>query len=218
MIYQHMRIQITPSFLISTIIMVALFIIAEIVAHAYEPTIISITEQYTILGKVFFVLMAAIAVIIPLWSNMLLLPIGAVAWGPFTASVLCILGWWTGSVISFFLARTYRDAILTRYTSLTEQKFVDSLISPRHKLLSLIFLRMTLPVDILSYALGLFSQRVTWKENAVTTFIGIIPFAFVFSYIGIFSPQTQGMVLILSVILFAVYYIFTRKESKTTSL
>ena len=125
--------------------MVALFIAAEIVASSHESFIISITGQHDILGKVFFVLMAAVAVIVPLWSNMFLLPIGAVAWGPFTASLLCILGWWMGSVVSFFLARTYRDFLLARYTSLVAHKFVDSLLSHRHKLLSLIFLRMTLP-------------------------------------------------------------------------
>jgi len=40
---------------------------------------------------------------------------------------------------------------------------------------------MTFPVDVLSYALGLFSRSTTLAENMVSTAIGGAPFALLFA-------------------------------------
>jgi uncharacterized membrane protein YdjX (TVP38/TMEM64 family) len=155
--------------------------------------------------------MAALAVIVPVWSNIFLLPFGVIAWGPFMTSLLCITGWWIGSVVAFFIARTYREKILIHKPSLTTYTYIDTLISKKHPTLTLIFLRMTLPVDILSYALGLFSGHISWKQNALTTLIGITPFAFIFSYIGTFSGSVQIIILSTTTLLFFFYYLFRKK-------
>ena len=41
---------------------------------------------------------------------------------------------------------------------------------------------MTFPVDIFSYALGLFSTRTTAKQNLLSTAIGVAPFALLFAF------------------------------------
>ena len=208
-----MQKHITKSLVVSTLCIILLFVVAEFFAYNYSSEIKEIVQQYDNSGKIFFVLMAAFAVIVPLWSNIFLLPFGVVAWGSFNTAALCIFGWWIGSIISFSISRGYREWLITKYPSLNKNSFVDSLISKKYKNLSLIFLRMTLPVDILSYALGLFSHRITWKDNAITTFIGITPFAFIFSYITIFSPNIQLGILVFTVIIFMLY-IFTQRKEK----
>jgi uncharacterized membrane protein YdjX (TVP38/TMEM64 family) len=40
---------------------------------------------------------------------------------------------------------------------------------------------MAVPVDVLSYAIGLFTT-VSWRVYTAATLIGIMPFAFIFSY------------------------------------
>lgn len=201
------------STILGTLTIITVFVIAELIAHKYSLQISGFIKNRELFGQLFFVGMAALAVIIPVWSNMFLIPISVVAFGSLTTALLCILGWWIGSVISFFIARMYKDWLLHKYSSLKNYQFIDSYIPKNRTILSLIFLRMTIPVDVLSYALGLFSTRISWKHNAVTTLIGITPFSFIFSYIGLFSIQTQTTIFATTALLFFIYITLQKRNS-----
>lgn len=203
----------TKKLILSTVLVVGLFCVAEILALLYSEEIAHTIQGHSKMSIVFFVLMAAVAVIIPVWSNIFLLPFGVIAWGAFITALLCILGWWIGSLISFAVARRYRELLIQKYPSLASHQFIDSLISNKHQSLSLIFLRMTIPVDVLSYALGLFSKKVSWKENAITTVLGITPFAFVFSYLGELSMNVEVIILLTTSLLFIMYIAMKRKNT-----
>ena len=201
------------STILGTLIVVLLFILAEILAHKYSLSISDFVKDRELLSQLFFVLMAALAIIIPVWSNMFLIPIAVVAFGSLTTALLCITGWWIGSVTSFFIARMYKEWILKQYNSLKDYQFIDSYIPKNRTILSLIFLRMTIPVDVLSYALGLFSTRISWKQNAITTLIGIVPFSFIFSYIGLFSMQVQVAIFVVTALLFFIYIALQKRNN-----
>lgn len=200
------------------LVIVILFIGAEFLANTYTKEITSLMESLGMGGQLFFIAMAMIAVIIPVWSNIFLLPFGVMMWGPFFTAILCILGWWMGSIVSFFIARTYQEWLLGKYPSLKKYQLIDSLVPDNKVFFSLIFLRMTMPVDVLSYALGLFSRRISWKLNAITTSIGIMPFAFVFSYIGVLSPLVQVLIFITTTSLFIGYVIIQKRKRKSDTV
>lgn len=199
--------------IIGTFIVIILFVCAEIVAQTYTPEIQSILHTLGVGGQIFFVLMAMLAVIVPVWSNMFLLPFGVMMWGPLETALLCIVGWWIGSLTSFYIGRMYQEWLLRKYPSLTRYRIVDSYIPHKHTLVSLVFLRMTMPVDVLSYALGLFSARISWKQNAITTLIGITPFAFVFSYIGELPLFVQVSIFVVTTGFFVLYFVLQKKKT-----
>ena len=201
--------------IIGILIILLLFIGADLLTDTYTREITTFIESYGVGGKFLFIAFAMLAVVIPLWSNIFLLPFGTMAWGPFLTALFCIIGWWSGSVISFYIARTYKEWLLTKYTSLQKYEFIDSLIPQKHVVLSLIFLRMTMPIDILSYGLGLFSKRITWWQNASTTLIGITPFAFIFSYIGVFKTSVQIIIFVITFSLFALFVYIRKRNLKT---
>jgi uncharacterized membrane protein YdjX (TVP38/TMEM64 family) len=66
---------------------------------------------------------------------------------------------------------------------------------------------MFLPSDLLSYALGLFSS-VKLRTFAFATFIGFIPLALIFSYLGVLPPiyQVIGFVVLGLVIILLYFY------------
>ncbi len=194
------------------IIILLLFIGADTLADTHTQEIVTMIESYGMGGKMFFTAIAMLAVVIPIWSNIFLIPFGVITWGPFLTAIFCITGWFFGSIVSFYIARIYKEWLLTKYPSLHKYDLIDSLIPDKHMFLSLIFLRMTMPVDILSYALGLFSKRIHWKQNAITTLIGISPFAFIFSYIGIFETKFQ-VALFSSTFLLFILYVIIRKRN-----
>ena len=204
--------KISFSTLLSTLSVILLFVVAELVAHTYTEAISTLMHGYGMGGQLFFILMAIIAIVIPLWSNMFLLPFGVVTWGPLETALLCTTGWWIGSMLSFFIARSYKEWLLQKYKSLSTYEFVDRLIPTKYQSLSLIFLRMTIPVDVLSYALGLFSKKIDWKQNAITTLIGITPFAFIFSYIGMISVSMQIIIFGITTSLFVLYIVIQKNN------
>jgi len=73
---------------------------------------------------------------------------------------------------------------------------------------------MVIPVDILSYAVGLLSS-MRLIPYAVATFIGVIPFSFVFAYGGAALFPTQYAVLIalgaVASLMFLLVYHFIKK-------
>ena len=104
---------------------------------------------------------------------------------------------------SFFLCRKYGVYLIKKFVSLKEIQKLESKIPKENLFFDLILLRMIIPVDVLSYALGLLT-KINFRTYALTTIIGIIPFAFVFSYLGTISwiYQIIGFIAIGFVIVF----------------
>ena len=64
---------------------------------------------------------------------------------------------------------------------------------------------MTFPVDLLSYALGLFSRNTTGAQNALSTAVGGAPFALLFALFPTLPPALQGLVFVASALAFVAY-------------
>ena len=94
---------------IGVVVIIFLFIGAELLTDSHSQEISTMIESYGMGGKMFFTALAMLAVIIPVWSNIFLLPFGVITWGPFLTAILCITGWWLGSVVSFYIARVYKE-------------------------------------------------------------------------------------------------------------
>jgi uncharacterized membrane protein YdjX (TVP38/TMEM64 family) len=72
--------------------------------------------------------------------------------------------------------------------------------------MSIIFLRMIGPIDILSYALGLFSKIKT-RDYMVATVIGLTPMAFALAYVGSVSFYQQVIIATAAGIIFLAGWI-----------
>jgi len=71
-------------------------------------------------------------------------------------------------------------------------------------------MRIVFPVDILSYALGLFSRMRT-KSYMLATIIGITPFAFAWTYLGEIPYQYQAVILIIATLILIIGYFIKQK-------
>jgi uncharacterized membrane protein YdjX (TVP38/TMEM64 family) len=184
---------------------VVLFAAAVVLVRQFAAPIQAVVSEHSRLGIVVFVATSALAVLMPLLTNLPLLPVAVLAWGPWWTALLLLLGWVAGAASSFWLGRHARAAILRRFPSVGRHADIDRLIHPQHRLVSLVMLRMTFPVDVLSYALGLFSRRTTLAENALSTAIGGAPFALLFAWFPVLSVRAQIGVFAASVLAFAAY-------------
>jgi uncharacterized membrane protein YdjX (TVP38/TMEM64 family) len=181
---------------------------ALVVVRTFAVPIQAAVSAHAALGVVVFVATSVLAVLMPLLTNLPLLPVAVLAWGPWWTAALLLLGWIGGAALSFWLGRHARAAIVRRFPSVQRHADIDRLIHPQHRVASLVLLRMTFPVDVLSYALGLFSHRTTQAENALSTALGAAPFALLFALFPTWSPGVQGLVVAASTLVFALYVLW----------
>jgi uncharacterized membrane protein YdjX (TVP38/TMEM64 family) len=129
----------------------------------------------------YFGLVAASVVLLP-FSSLPLLPVAAHAYGVWITAFLSAAGWWVGALIAFGVARAGRPW-LERVTSLEAVDRLEQRIPRDVGFGAIVVLRMLLPVDLVSFALGLL-KGLSFRLYAIASLAGIAPFALLWSYAG----------------------------------
>lgn len=170
-----------------------------------EPTLLD--------GFIFVTCLAAAVVFLPL-TAMPLIPMGSMVFGPLVTSLLSILGWTIGAVGAFLVSRYIARPVILRISDLDGlEKFIQN-YTGKTRFILIVLLRLTVPVDIGSYALGLISS-VRLLEYTLATLIGVTWFSFAFAYLGdnLINSNILGIVSIvsLSAIIFISATIYLKK-------
>ncbi len=161
-------------------------------------------------GIFFYILIAIFAVVVAPISMMPLIPLASNIFGWLSAAVFSIVGWTIGSFIVFFISRKYGVPLIKKFVSLEKLEKLENKIPKENLFLDLILLRMIIPVDILSYAISLFT-KINFRTYALTTIIGIIPFAFAFSYLGTIPLKYQIIGILIAIFIIGVISEFHKK-------
>ena len=160
-------------------------------------------------GMFSYIVVVIVAIVIAPISAMPLLPIASNLWGVFSAAVLSILGWSIGAYIAFVIARTYGIPIIKKFIPIGKINKLEKMVPRENVFWSVVFLRMVVPVDILSYALGLFSKMKT-RNYVLATLIGVSPFAFVFAYLGNLPFYYQIIALLIAAVILIIGFIIKK--------
>ncbi len=168
----------------SLVALALVFLIVSYFARQYSDTLAVIVRSGGVLGMLGFVLLTALFVIfvIPL-DIAFLIPIGSVVFGPVPTALMSITGWALGAAVAFGIARNLGRPMVERLIGLDRVLVAEKRIPKRNLFWSVVALRMTVSVDILSYALGLASS-MPWSNYVLATVIGVTPFGFFFAYTG----------------------------------
>jgi uncharacterized membrane protein YdjX (TVP38/TMEM64 family) len=158
---------------------------------------------HALAGAAIFVLSAIVAVLLPMLTNLPLVPVAVLAYGAPATAALLLAGWLIGAMLAFAVGRHGRKTILRQFPSVMRHAQIERLIDPRQRLLSLTLLRMTFPVDLLSYALGLFSPQTGWRDNLLSTALGAAPFALLFAWFPTLDVAQQALLFGLCTLAFA---------------
>lgn len=162
-------------------------------------------EDHVILGAAVYVAAVASSVVLVPLSSLALIPLAAHVYGVLMAALLSGAGWWIGCLIAFQIARWGRR-LVERVTSLEAVDRLEHKIPEDVGFAGIVVLRMVLPVDIVSFALG-FLRDLRFSTYAVASLIGIIPFAFLWSFAGgelskghFLSFALAGLAMVLTVL------------------
>ncbi len=173
-------------------------------------------ENYILSSLVYISLLILSVVIAPITAPIFLIAGGI--FGPLIASIYNILGWGIGAAIAFLIARVFKRPLLERFVSFKKIEVYEKRIPQNFEMFGIILLRIILPVDVLSYALGFFS-RISFARYMAATLIGITPFAIMFAYTGraLFDKEYFVITLLIGlmlVILSIAWFIFYKKNYK----
>jgi uncharacterized membrane protein YdjX (TVP38/TMEM64 family) len=185
---------------------------ASVLAGRYENEIHVLVNEGGVMGVIGYIIITIVAVVIAPISTLPLIPIATAIWGWFWAGVFSIIGWTIGAQIAFYLAHRFGKSFIRRITSMERLKEIESRISTHHLFWTVVLLRMTIPVDVLSYALGLFSHM---KRGAYffSTLIGVTPFAFILAYTGTLPILYQIVFLSAGIFAALLWYALRRRRS-----
>jgi len=195
----------------AALIIVVLFVVAGYFSQVYLASLTDLLGEYGVLGMLVYVLGATIATIIAPLSFLPILPVAVALWGSFTAAVLSIGAWSVGAAVAFLLARRYGRPLVSHFVGEQKMNYISGILPDKHLFIAVVFLRIAVPVDLLSYALGLFAVMRFWPYMLATV-IGITPFAFVFSYLADFNIWFQIGALVIGAVIIAISFPYMKKR------
>ncbi len=199
------------AFLGALFIIFLFILVSQLVKRNHEFVYGIIGDGFS--GILIYLLIIVVAIVIAPISMMPFVPIASNMWGWYYAALIHIVGWSLGSFIVFFLSRKYGVPLIKKFVSLEKINEIEKKIPKGEVFLGIVVLRMITPVDVLSYALSLFT-KIGFRTYALATIIGIIPFAFAFSYLGTVPIyyQIAGFILIGLIITLIVEFYKKRQN------
>lgn len=189
---------------------VVFFILASLLANEYQSQLQHVVRSGGVYGIFFYVFITAFATVIAPVSALPLMPLAVSVWGWFITGALSVVGWVVGSQIAFFLARRYGKSLVQKVVSLEKLAQYENTFPEENLFWTVVLLRITIPVDILSYALGLFTT-MSHKMYFLSTLLGVTPFAFILAYTGSLSPIFQ-IATVLGVFLVIILLYLVKKK------
>jgi uncharacterized membrane protein YdjX (TVP38/TMEM64 family) len=189
-------------------ITIILFVVVSYFSKKYAVFLADSEIIHSAWGGLVYTLAMVTAVIVAPFETLPLLPVAVTLWGANTAANLTILGWTIGSMIALFIARRLGPKFVYRYTDKYNIKEWGEAIPKKNMFWLVAFARFVLPVDIISYAVGLFTQ-MHWASYLLATLVGVIPFAYLFAYGSELKTGIQITIalIILVIILFKYHKI-----------
>ncbi|RLC38750.1 hypothetical protein DRH27_01500 [Candidatus Falkowbacteria bacterium] len=187
------------------IVLVALFILASFLSNKYSGVLGDIALINGLAGKLTYASIVAIGVLFAAVSTLPLLPVAVSLWGPNLAAIYTIIGWSGGSLLAFFIARRFGQKLVCKFIDKCDIDEYRKDLPKKNLFWLLILARVVLPVDIISYAIGLFT-KMHWGPFLVATIIGTSIFSFIFAYGSELPVIAQFIVGVLLLTLFIFKY------------
>jgi uncharacterized membrane protein YdjX (TVP38/TMEM64 family) len=163
-------------------IVAAVIIGALLLARRYDAGLRRFIEQHPVPGVVLYIVLNILDAMVAPGATLPLIPIASKAWGRIPAALVTTVGWTIGSLLAFLIARRWGASAVRRLTSYERVQRLRKYI-PEDLFWSVVLMRALMPMDVISYVLGLFTD-MSWKSYLAATALGLLPSAFLLAYLG----------------------------------
>lgn len=169
---------------IAIILLIALIslLMVQFMGVASERFVAESGDQQVLVALVFTAFMFIATVAAPVAASPTI-PLAAAVVHPAIIAALSVLAWTAGAVVAFLLSRHFGRPLLHRLVDMEKLHRYEERVPPGLDFFGLILLRILVPVDLLSYAIGLVSKMPLGRYTLATA-IGVTPFSVIFAYGG----------------------------------
>lgn len=186
-----------------------------LISNISNDTLRMFAEQNKFVGALLFVgLLFGTTVIAPL-TSLPLVPMVAMYLGSFVTGVACFVGWTLGAIVAFLVGRHLGQPFVAKYIGMEKIRKYEKYIPPETSFMFIVALRMCVPVDLLSYGLGLLST-ISFRTYTLATMLGIFWFSFAFAYGGVALMNRDYVLLasigVASVLILGFSWIYVRRK------
>ena len=157
-------------------------IAAVLLTRAHEDSIKTFIDQKPASGLFLYILLNILDALIAPGATLPLIPVAVHAWGRVIAALVTTVGWTAGSLIAFSIARRWGYPIVRKLTSIERLRGIKKYV-PEDLFWSIALMRLVLPMDLISYAVGLFTD-ISWSKYTAATALGLLPSALLLAWLG----------------------------------
>lgn len=158
-----------------------LFLVSSHLSQKYQSELKHVFIAAPLWGAVIYLLITIFAVVAAPPVAAPFIPVASHIWGGFWAGILNITGWTAGAMMAFFIGRRWGTILIKRFISAEKLEKTRKLIPQKNFFWSAVFLRIVLPIDVLSYTLAIFTD-IKFPLFFLATLLGVLPFGFFLSY------------------------------------
>lgn len=155
---------------------------AVLLTRAHAESIRAFIDEKPAWGFFLYVLLNILDALIAPGATLPLIPVAVHAWGRVVAAIVTTIGWTAGSLIAFLIARRWGYPIVRKITSMERLRRMKRYV-PEDLFWSIALMRLVLPMDVISYAIGLFTD-ISWTKYAIATALGLVPSALLLAWLG----------------------------------
>jgi len=176
------------------------------------------TAEHLIIGATLLILLRALSNVVPAIPGGMIIFSAVPIFGWFVAFICNVIGILLGASIAFFLARTYREPLVTRFASLNKIHQLEKQVSGKKQFMALVAFRLfTVPVvDISSYVIGL--TKISFPKFVIATFLATLPTIATFYFGDEIYKRIFGKSLFVGItamlIIGSIYFIIKRYQTK----
>ena len=171
---------------------------------------LGVVMEESVFGYAAYVAILVASVVVAPITVLPIIPFAAVVFGPLTTALLSIVAWSIGAVIAFLIARYVGKPIVSFFIPIERLEALEGKLSGTDEFVGLLLLRMIVPVELLSYAVGLFT-KVPLPLYTLVTILGVAPFSFIFSYGGAaLASHSYGVLAITAVLGGLLFFLAAR--------
>jgi len=167
---------------VSIAIVAAGLLTAVFLVRWFATPIRTFIDDHTFWGLGLYIGLNIVDAVAAPGATLPLIPVAVRVWGRVPAAAATTAGWTAGSLVAFAIARRWGAPIVRKLTSLERLRAMRRFI-PEDLFWSIVLVRLVLPMDVISYGLGLFTD-ISWASYAVATALGLTPSAFLLAYFG----------------------------------
>ena len=187
-------------------------IAAIVLVRANDDAIKSFIDRKPFWGVFLYIALNILDAVIAPGATLPLIPVAVQVWRPVPAAIVTTIGWTSGSLIAFLIARRWGYPLVKKLTSADRVKQLKKYI-PEDLFWSIVLLRLVMPMDVMSYVLGLFTD-ISWPKYALATALGLTPSAFVLAYVGKLPNAYELIMFGVGVVVAVGYVMVVRRRHR----